>query len=197
MRIGGWVALALASSGGGCGGVREVRTPNGETVFAVDCEGDGAKCASAARSKCSEGFGVIEESETTSGPHSMTFRCQRKERPREEQAAARSGPSLAEGIGAALVGGMRGASEGFANAQRQQEEAREQCRNDFECRGGEVCSKPVGKMRGQCMKALNENGTPIYFAPRPDSAGPGERQCTFSTECGPSFDCVEGRCVRP
>lgn len=70
------------------------------------------------------------------------------------------------------------------------------CASDFECGFGNVCAKPPGRLRGVCAKAVNEYGTPTFQAPRGSSIGPGGRECTFSTQCPPSFACIDGHCMK-
>jgi hypothetical protein len=124
-----------------CGpSVSETKAPSGERVFTVTCDGDGARCAAAARSKCSEGYGVDAESETTSGPHSMTFRCQRNTEPPAETSNERS---TARVIGEAVADGLQAGAKAM-------QESQAGCYDSATCLSGQVCIIPKGQSRGFC-----------------------------------------------
>ena len=65
------------------------------------------------------------------------------------------------------------------------------CSSDFSCSFGEVCVKAPYKMRGQCMKAVNEYGVKTYQRPRTGSiySGDSQGQCRFNTDCPIGFKC--------
>jgi hypothetical protein len=70
------------------------------------------------------------------------------------------------------------------------------CSSDFDCNYGDGCVKSPGLMTGTCMQKVNDFGTPTFAPPSTRSFQPGERSCSFSTQCAPGFRCDEGNCVR-
>lgn len=69
-----------------CSGVREVKTSSGESVFETKCKGGPADCFADAKSKCSEGYEVLDSeshaggalADAMPGPvtwYRITFRC--------------------------------------------------------------------------------------------------------------------------
>lgn len=65
------------------------------------------------------------------------------------------------------------------------------CSSDFSCGSGQVCVKAPFKIRGECMKSVNEYGVQTYKRPRTSSvyAGDSEGQCRFNTDCPIGFKC--------
>ena len=74
------------------------------------------------------------------------------------------------------------------------------CSSDFSCGFGEQCVKAPYKMRGQCMKTVNEYGVKTYQRPRTGSvySGDSQGQCRFNTDCPIGFKCDRSlkACVR-
>jgi hypothetical protein len=75
-------------------------------------------------------------------------------------------------------------------------EARASCVNDFDCTNGQRCIKPYLSTGGVCSTVVNAYGSPVYAPPRPDSIGPGRRQCVVSSDCPLMFRCDSGICVK-
>jgi hypothetical protein len=72
------------------------------------------------------------------------------------------------------------------------------CVSDYECGGpGRVCVKPPGQVNGTCAEAVNKYGVTDFFRmPQPNSVGPGHAECSITTGCPISFQCVDGHCMR-
>jgi hypothetical protein len=137
-----WHLVILLTACGG-GSVRESQLPSGEKVFIADCDGDGAKCAALAREHCPDSFGTIEETQATTGPHHLTFRCQRDAPPPAPEAPS-TGPSVGEVIGAGIAGGLKGFSEGMNSGGT--------CSTRSDCYNKQVCLIPKGQTRGTCTE---------------------------------------------
>jgi hypothetical protein len=75
-------------------------------------------------------------------------------------------------------------------------EAQASCINDFDCTYGQRCIKPYMSTGGLCSTVVNAYGAPVYAPPRPDSIGPGRRQCAVSSDCPLMFRCASGICVK-
>jgi hypothetical protein len=70
------------------------------------------------------------------------------------------------------------------------------CGSDLTCPLGFVCAKKAGAFTGDCLRAVDENGSPVYVPHGSESYGPGARQCTTSKDCPAPFRCDDGRCIR-
>lgn len=133
-----------------CGAsVRETKTEAGETVYEAQCEGDGSKCHSAAKEQCPEGVGVVSESESTTGPHLMTFRCQRNGDPFAAKPASSPSSGTAGKVLTVLGDGAKGFSDGVRSSET------EGCRSSSSCGTGYVCMIPKGERAGTCMKPVD------------------------------------------
>jgi hypothetical protein len=71
------------------------------------------------------------------------------------------------------------------------------CSNDYTCEPGYMCVKEPGRLAGVCDRKLDGFGVPSFAPARPDSFGPGERQCFTVDDCPPSFTCRAGNCRKP
>jgi hypothetical protein len=75
------------------------------------------------------------------------------------------------------------------------------CMNDYTCRYGEHCIKPINSLDGFCATVVNEFGSPTQSPPRPGSLLPGgATECRFLSDCPVGFRCnvqgPSGHCVR-
>jgi hypothetical protein len=61
---------------------------------------------------------------------------------------------------------------------------------------GFVCAKKAGAFTGDCARAVDEHGAPVFVPHDSASYGPGPRQCEKSADCPSRFSCDDGRCVR-
>lgn len=73
---------------------------------------------------------------------------------------------------------------------------RRTCGSDLVCPLGFVCAKKAGAFTGDCLRAVDENGAPVYVPHGSDSYGPGPQQCNADGDCPSRFRCDDGRCVR-
>lgn len=54
--------------------------------------------------------------------------------------------------------------------------------------------KPVGELRGACIKTVNTKGNPTWEPPR-NNYGLGEAACHSDLGCPYGFQCVRGNCL--
>lgn len=99
---------------------------------------------------------------------------------------------------AAACGGAEAWEPGRSTTPLPPREARERrtCASDLTCPLGFVCAKKAGSSTGDCARAVDENGAPVFVPHGSESYGPGPSQCTNNAECPPKFVCDEGRCIR-
>jgi hypothetical protein len=71
------------------------------------------------------------------------------------------------------------------------------CSNDYACGPGYMCVKEPGRLAGVCDRKLDAFGVPSYAPPRPDSFGPGQRQCVTVADCPAGLTCDAGNCRKP
>src|SRR5688572_15706745 len=70
---------------------------------------------------------------------------------------------------------------------------RRSCGSDLTCPLGFVCAKRAGAFTGDCLRAVDENGSPVFVPQSSDSYGPGPSQCAVDRDCPSRFRCDEGR----
>jgi hypothetical protein len=73
---------------------------------------------------------------------------------------------------------------------------RRTCGSDLTCPLGFVCAKKAGAFTGDCLRAVDENGSPVTVPQSSDSYGAGPFQCAKDSECPAIFHCDDGRCIR-
>jgi hypothetical protein len=94
-----------------------------------------------------------------------------------------------------LAAGLRGFAEGYSASTRvPHSPAPTGCTSDYACGIGFTCSKRMGSMFGECMRAVNRSGTPTFARDPSGHIGPGENQC--ASGCPPGFRCDLGRCIK-
>jgi hypothetical protein len=196
---------------------------DGDPVYRVECTGDDAgDCIDAAKSTCPGGPRTVRTqrgSRSGTPLFSLDFDCaepgatvDEDERPKRSDwttpeatvasdnptpapaptGPRRSGPSF----GAALAGALNGAARGFNGGDRYAAPTRDRgCSSDSACAPGFMCSKPSGSVVGQCLRAVDSNGTPTYERDPSNHAGAGEVTCT-ALSCPVGFRCDRGRCVK-
>lgn len=111
--------------------------------------------------------------------------------------------AIAAGANAFAAGMSRPAPQPYTPAAYNPVATPSGCSSDYSCGVGYRCIKGYGQAVGECMKSVNEYGTPTYNAPAPNSVGPGgQGECGFDTDCPVGFQCtkpagnLKGYCVR-
>ncbi|RAX54013.1 hypothetical protein CCY99_04840 [Helicobacter sp. 16-1353] len=75
------------------------------------------------------------------------------------------------------------------------------CQSDLECGLGKHCVKAYMQSKGECMKTVDEVGTPQYSPPRGDSLLPNydsDGDCRYDSDCPYGFRChsIYKTCVK-
>lgn len=190
-------------------------------TYRVECTDDPAACVAAAAAQCPDGprstsSRVFRRSD--SHVYRLDFDCppqgayvDEAERPKvsdwgtddepvvvtTERAATKPEPANDRGrtVLRALGAGLRGFAAGYsAGASTPQSPAPSGCTSDYACGLGFMCSKRMGAMVGECMRAVNPSGSPTYERDPSGHMGAGTNQCAQG--CPAGFRCDFGRCVK-